>query len=67
MSALSGSVRVLDQSGNISVVLPPGSAAYRVTASTRSGQTAIGVPQSSASRHLITVTDQSGNITVQNR
>lgn len=57
-------VRILDQSGNITVVLPRGNTAYNVTASTSSGQRSVNVPISSSSPHVITVTDQSGDITI---
>ncbi len=56
-------VRVSDQSGNISLVLPRG-ALYRVSASTSSGQPSIRVATSLASTHVIAVTDQSGAITI---
>ena len=57
-------VKISDSSGNIKLVLPPGRTAYRVSASTSSGQTSIGVPQSPTSPHVISATDQSGNITI---
>lgn len=57
-------VRISDQSGNVTLVLPRGGTLYDVTASTSSGQTGVHVPTSSSSPHEITVTDQSGNITI---
>jgi len=57
-------VRISDQSGNIKLVLPPGPTAYRVSANTSSGSTSIGVPQSPTSPHVISATDQSGDITI---
>jgi len=57
-------VRISDSSGNIKLVLPPGPTAYRVSASTASGQTSIGVPQSPTSPHVVSVTDDSGDITI---
>jgi hypothetical protein len=57
-------VRISDSSGNITLVLPPGPTAYRVSASTSSGSTSITVPKSATSPHVISVTDQSGNITI---
>lgn len=57
-------VRISASSGNITLVFPPGPAAYRVSASTSSGQTSINVPQSPTSPHVVSVTDQSGNITI---
>jgi hypothetical protein len=57
-------VKISDSSGNIKLVFPPGPTAYRVSASTSSGQTSINVPQSPTSPHVVSVTDQSGNITI---
>jgi DUF4097 and DUF4098 domain-containing protein YvlB len=57
-------VHVTDSSGNIMLVLPPGATAYDVNASTSPGNKAIAVPTSSSSKHVIIVTDQSGDITV---
>jgi hypothetical protein len=59
-------VQVSDNSGNVTVVLPPGRTAYDVTASASSGNTAVAVPRSSSSKHVIIVTDQSGDITIAN-
>lgn len=59
-----GTVQVTDSSGNITLVLPPGATAYHVIPSNSSGNTAITVPTSKSSKHKITVTDQSGDITV---
>ncbi len=50
--------------GNIKLVFPPGPTAYRVSASTSSGQTSVNVPQSLTSPHVVSVTDQSGDITI---
>jgi hypothetical protein len=57
-------VRVSDESGNITLVLPPGPTTYRVAASTQSGVSTVTVPRNSSSTHVITVTDQSGDVTV---
>jgi hypothetical protein len=57
-------VRVSNSSGNITLVFPPGPAAYRVSASTSSGRTSVNVPQSPTSPHVVSVTDQSGDITI---
>src|SRR5215813_5930428 len=57
-------VQVSNLSGDIRLVLPPGPTTYRVSASTSSGSTSINVPQSPTSPHVISVTDQSGNITI---
>ena len=57
-------VRISDSSGNIKLVFPPGPTAYRINASTSSGQTSINVPQSPTSPHVVSVTGQSGNITL---
>lgn len=57
-------VRVSDDSGNITLVLPPGPTSYLVAASTQSGVSTVTVPRNPASTHVISVTDQSGDITV---
>jgi DUF4097 and DUF4098 domain-containing protein YvlB len=57
-------VKISDSSGNIKLVFPPGPTAYRVSASTSSGQTSVNVPQSPTSPHVVSVTDQSGDITI---
>ena len=57
-------VQVSDESGSITLVLPPGATAYDVIHSNSSGNTAIAVPTSSSSKHVIIVADQSGDITV---
>ncbi|HUL26170.1 MAG TPA: DUF4097 family beta strand repeat-containing protein [Streptosporangiaceae bacterium] len=57
-------VQVSDDSGDITLVLPPGPATYRVSASTSSGSASVSVPRSPASPRVITATDQSGNITI---
>jgi hypothetical protein len=59
-----GHVRITAGSGNVSVVLPKGGTAYQVNATTGSGNTAVAVPRNPASAHVITITDQSGDITV---
>jgi hypothetical protein len=59
-----GHVRITVGSGNVSVVLPKGGTAYQVNATTGSGATTVGVPRNPASAHVITITDQSGDITV---
>jgi len=59
-------VRVIDHSGNITVVLPRGSTAYNVTATTSSGQRTVSVPTNPSSPHVITVQDDSGDVTVRN-
>jgi Putative adhesin len=57
-------VQITDSAGSIALVLPPGPTAYRVSASTSSGSAAINVPRSQTSPHLISVTDQSGDISI---
>jgi hypothetical protein len=58
-------VRVVDNSGDITVVLPRGSTAYNVTAETSSGQRTVSVPTNPSSRHVITVLNDSGDVTVR--
>jgi Putative adhesin len=57
-------VQVTCDSGDVRLVLPSGSTAYRVDAHTSSGSTSVRVPTASFSPHVITVTDQSGDITI---
>lgn len=59
-------VRVSASSGNVTLVLPPGRTLYAVNASTDSGNRTVHVPTSSASTHVITVTDGSGDISITN-
>jgi Putative adhesin len=56
-------VKVSNSSGNVSVVLPRG-VRYQVNATTDSGNRSVGVLQTSAPDHVITVTDGSGNVSV---
>jgi Toastrack DUF4097 len=58
-------VKVSNSSGNVNVVLPRG-ARYQVNATTNSGNRNVGVLQTSAPDHVITVTDGSGNVSVTN-
>lgn len=61
-------VQVSSDSGNVSLVLPPGSTAYRVQAHTSSGTTTVHhLPTDSRSPHVISVTDASGNISITTR
>ena len=57
-------VHISDSSGDIRLVLPPGPTKYRVSAITSSGSTSINVPQSPTSPHVISATDQSGDVTI---
>lgn len=57
-------VQISDNSGDITLVLPPGSTSYQVSAITASGSTSVDVPRSAASPHVIMVTNQSGNISI---
>jgi len=64
-SKVPDAVRVVDNSGNITVVLPRGNTAYDVTASTNSGQRTVSVPTNPSSPHVITVVNDSGDVTVR--
>jgi hypothetical protein len=57
-------VQISDSSGDVTLVLPPGRTTYRVSASTASGSTTINVPRSLTSSHLVSVTSQSGDISI---
>ena len=57
-------VRISDSAGDITLVLPPGPTTYRVSASASSGSTTISVPRSLTSPHLISVTNESGDISI---
>lgn len=57
-------VRVNTDSGNIVLLLPPGTAKYRVTANTDSGTVTDSVPQSDASGNVISASTGNGNITI---
>lgn len=58
-------VLVTSEAGNINLLLPHGSTAYRVDARTSSGTTNLhDVPTDASSPHVITVTDQSGDISI---
>lgn len=57
-------VHVSDGSGDVRLVLPRGKTLYRVSATASSGNRVVTVLTSSASRHVIKVTDGSGNVSV---
>jgi len=59
-------VQVDSGSGNVTLVLPPGTTQYQVNATTDSGNREVTVPTNSASQHVLTVTDGSGNISITN-
>jgi Putative adhesin len=57
-------VNVSNGSGDVRLVLPRGRTLYRVNATASSGDLVVGVLHSSVSRHVITVTDGSGNVSI---
>jgi hypothetical protein len=58
-------VQVSDTAGDVTIVLPPGSARYRVQASAGSGDVSDGaVPQSASSPNVITATSVTGGVTI---
>jgi hypothetical protein len=65
-AAVPDRVRISDQSGNITLVLPPGKTRYRLNTSTASGNRSVSLPTSALSPHVITVTNQSGDISITN-
>jgi hypothetical protein len=60
-------VNVADSFGTVTLVLPPGPAAYRVQTQNSFGTTTVSVPQSPAARNVITVHNNSGDITILTR
>ena len=65
-SRVPDNVQVTDAFGNVTVELPPGTASYRVHAQTTFGNRTVSVPQSASATHVITVTNNSGDITIAN-
>jgi hypothetical protein len=57
-------VSVQDDSGNVVVTLPPGGTSYAVSAHSLSGNTTIGVPTNPASTDVISISVDSGNVSV---
>ena len=64
-AAVPDHVRVSDQFGDVTLVLPPGRTAYRINAQTPLGQSSVRVPTSPSSRHVISVNDSSGDIVIK--
>jgi hypothetical protein len=60
-------VRISDHFGAVTLVLPPGSTAYRISAHSDLGATSVSVPRSRSSKHVITVTNGTGSISISNR
>jgi hypothetical protein len=58
-------VRVVDQFGDVTLVLPPGGTAYQISAQVSLGGTSISVPRSPTSAHVISVIVQNGHITIR--
>jgi hypothetical protein len=59
-------VNVTDSFGSVTLVLPPGPATYRVQTRDSFGSTIVSVPRSPSARNVITVTNNSGDITIMN-
>ena len=57
-------VNVTDSFGNITIVLPAGTTAYRVTTHDSFGTTTVRARRSPAARNLITASNNSGDITI---
>ena len=57
-------VTVTDSFGNITLVLPPGTARYRVEARTTFGGRVVSVPQAPSAPNVITATNGNGDITI---
>jgi DUF4097 and DUF4098 domain-containing protein YvlB len=60
-------VNVTDSFGSVTLVLPPGPAAYRVQTQNSSGSTTVSVPRSPSAQNVITVHNNSGDITITTR
>lgn len=60
-------VDVTDSFGAVTLVLPPGPAAYRVQTQNSFGTTTVSVPRSPSARNAITVHNNSGDITITTR
>jgi Toastrack DUF4097 len=63
-TSVPSAVHVTDSAGDVHIVLPPGATAYRVSVSNPNGSNTVNVPTSPASRHVITVTDPNGNVSI---
>ncbi len=57
-------VNVTDSFGNITLVLPAGSATYRVATRNSFGSTTVSVPRSPTAKNVITASNNSGHITI---
>ncbi len=57
-------VDVTNESGDITLVLPPGPTVYQVDAHSISGSTSVSVKRSRPSPYVINASDGSGNITI---
>ena len=57
-------VMVTDAFGEVEIVLPAGLTVYHVITQAQFGKSSIGVPTSPQSKHLINVTNASGNVTI---
>ena len=64
-SAVPDLVRVSDQFGDVTLVLPSGRTTYRVNAQAPLGMTSTRVPTSPSSPHVINVNDSSGNVVIR--
>jgi Putative adhesin len=63
-AAVPTQVNVTDSFGNVTLILPPGAAAYQVHTHNSFGNTHVSVAQSPTSAHVIRVTNNSGDITI---
>ena len=58
-------VQVSTDGGAVTIVVPPGTAQYRVTATTDGGNLTNDIPANPSSSNMITATSSGGNITLQ--
>jgi hypothetical protein len=65
LASVPGNVRLNTNSGNITLILPPGGTRYRIAANSLSGSVSDAtILQSPSSQHLITATSGSGNVSI---
>lgn len=59
-------VTVDDSFGQVKIILPAGQTIYRVTTEAPFGHISVGVPTSPSSKHVLNITNHTGNIRISN-